>query len=376
MRKKCIALLFPLLALLIFLPLPALACGGPLSPNDSVHLTTAQTLVGWHNGIEYYMTNFAYSGEASKFGWVLPLPAQPQKIEEGSMSVFSDLSSEAAQGRSNRGWFSSGNYAANPGGAQVLQRKIIHSLNISIIQGNGLQIVNWARGNGFTVGAETQAHLLMYARASSIFMAARYELPPAHQSQSQNQGESVPILLTMKTPSLWIPVELLATDGGQTSANFYLLTDQPLVLSSWQSKLGLSPTGEDIPGAPGLTVFYRERLPDTFVQVMASEANMGWIWQHAWFTELSLFAPAAQVTYDIGISPSGVIHSAPFGTPPKTLIDHGLAQELPGWIPALPADSFWLVITGLLVLWLGATAFVFVRRKRRHSARTAPDPTQ
>ena len=372
MLKKGIALFFSLLALLVFLPLPALACGGPLSPNDSVHLTTAQTLVGWHNGIEYYMTNFAYSGEASQFGWVLPLPAQPQKIEEGSMPVFSDLKAETLQGSNNRGWFSSGNYAANPGGAQVLQRTIIHSLNISIIQGNGPQIVNWARQNGFTVDAETQTHLLMYARASSIFMAARYELPPAHQAQqAQNQGESVPILLTMRTPALWIPVELLATDSGQTSANFYLLTDQPLVLSSWQAKLGLSPTGEEVPGAPGLTVSYREQLPDSLVQVMASESNMGWIWQHAWFTELDLSAPAAQVTYDIGMGPSGVIHSAPFGTPPKTLIDHGLTQELPGWIPALPANSFWSIVIGLLVLWSGAAVFIFVLRRRRHSARSA-----
>lgn len=371
MLKKGIALFFPLLALLAFLPLPALACGGPLSPNDSIHLTTAQTLVGWHNGIEYYMTNFAYSGEASQFGWVLPLPAQPQKIEEGSMPVFSDLNSEAAQGSSNRGWFSSGTYATNPGGAQVLQRTIIHSLNISIIQGNGPQIVNWARENGFAVDAETQAHLLMYARASSIFMAARYELPSTHQSQAQKQGESAAILLTMKTPSPWIPVELLATDGGQTSAKFYLLTDQPLVLSSWQSKLGLSPTGEEVPGAPGLTVRYREQLPDSLVQVMASESNMGWIWQHAWFTELDLFAPAAQVTYDIGVGPSGVIHAAAFGTPPKALIDHGLTQELPGWIPALPTDSFWFVIIGLLVVWSGASVFTFVLRRRRRSARSA-----
>jgi hypothetical protein len=369
MLKKGIALFLPLLALLVFLPLPVLACGGPLSPNDSVHLTTAQTLVGWHNGIEYYMTNFAYSGEASKFGWVLPLPAQPQKIEEGSMQIFSDLEAETLQGSSNRGRFSSGSYAANPGGAQVLQKTTIHSLTISIIQGNGSQIVNWARENGFTVDAETQAHLLMYARASSIFMAARYELPSTQQAQKQ--GESTPILLSMRTPSLWIPVELLATDGGQTSANFYLLTDRPLALSSWQSKLGLSPTGEDVPGAPGLTVHYREQLPDTLVQTMASETNMGWIWQHAWFTELDLSAPAALVTYDIGISPSSVIHSAAFGTPPKTLINHGLTQELPAWIPALPADSFWPVIIGLLVVLSGAAAFIFVLRRRRHSTRSA-----
>ncbi len=371
MLKKGIALFLPLLAFLVFLPSPALACGGPLSPNDSIHLTTAQTLVGWHNGIEYYMTNFTYSGDASRFGWVLPLPAQPQKIEEGSMQVFSDLSSEAEHGSSNRGWFSSGYYAANSSSAQVLQKTTIHSLAISIIQGNGPQIVNWARGNGFSVNAETQAHLLMYARASSIFMAARYELPSTHQSQAQNQGESTPILLTIRTPSLWIPVELLATDGGQTSANFYLLTDQPLALSSWQSKLGLSPGGEDVPGAPGLTVRYREQLPDSLVQSMASETNMGWIWQHAWFTELDLFAPAAQVTYDIGVSPSGVIHAAPFGTPPQALIDHGIAQELPGWVPALPADSFWFVIIGVLMVLSGIFVSIFILRRHRRSTRPA-----
>src|SRR2546427_10421381 len=62
---------------------PALACGGLIAPNGAIRLQRATTLVAWHDGVERYMTSFSYNGEASSFRWIVPLPAVPEKGEEG-----------------------------------------------------------------------------------------------------------------------------------------------------------------------------------------------------------------------------------------------------------------------------------------------------
>src|SRR5438132_9295396 len=71
------------LGLFMMQALPAFACGALVAPNGSVRLSRATTLVAWHDGIERYMTSFTYQGDFSNFGWIVPLPAVPLKIEEG-----------------------------------------------------------------------------------------------------------------------------------------------------------------------------------------------------------------------------------------------------------------------------------------------------
>src|SRR5438445_6949185 len=71
------------LALFLTQALPAAACGGLIAPNGAIRLDRATTLVEWHNGVEHYFTSFSYHGEVSSFGWIVPLPAVPVRVEEG-----------------------------------------------------------------------------------------------------------------------------------------------------------------------------------------------------------------------------------------------------------------------------------------------------
>src|SRR5260221_13301222 len=70
------------LGLFAFQALPALACGGLIAPDGDVHLARATTFVGWHHGIEHYLTSFTYQGNATNVGWIVPLPAVPPHAEE------------------------------------------------------------------------------------------------------------------------------------------------------------------------------------------------------------------------------------------------------------------------------------------------------
>src|SRR5256886_17578251 len=70
-------------ALFLTQALPVAACGGLVAPNGAIRLAKATTLVEWHNGVEHSLTSFSYHGEASSFGWIVPLPAVSGKVEEG-----------------------------------------------------------------------------------------------------------------------------------------------------------------------------------------------------------------------------------------------------------------------------------------------------
>src|SRR5919197_3289480 len=77
--------LVPVLALVI-LALgsgAALACGGLVAPGHAEVLRKATTLSAWHAGYEHYVTGFRFAGNASNFGYIVPLPGVPVKIEKG-----------------------------------------------------------------------------------------------------------------------------------------------------------------------------------------------------------------------------------------------------------------------------------------------------
>src|ERR1051326_4059675 len=93
--KKVTAGAVVALGLLMVQTLPALACGGLIAPDGDVRLDRAATLIAWHDGIEHYMTSFAYEGTASSLGWIVPLPAEPiSPVVEGGAWTLQRLNRE------------------------------------------------------------------------------------------------------------------------------------------------------------------------------------------------------------------------------------------------------------------------------------------
>jgi hypothetical protein len=363
-------LIIPVLALVLslFQVQYVFACGGLIAPDGDVRLERASTLVSWHNGVEHYLTSFAYQGDnpVANVGWIVPLPAVPEKIEAGGAWTFQRLSIES---HPRRFAFDAPLSATASGSAQVLQQVQVEALNVTVVKGSGQEILTWASQNGFFVDNDTRAHLLVYAQGSPVFMAAKYDTQAA-QARHQLQGNGVPLLITMKTAHPWVPLEVLAIDGQQVQADLYFLTDMPLNVSDINAKVGQSAVGSPVPNATNLTVAYQEKLTDQFYKDLSSDRNMGWVQRDSWFTYLSLDAPSEKVTYDLGISNDGVIHLVPFGTPPMTVVDG--VDSLPKWLPALPLHtlewvaSFLVIFAVIVLIWR-------VRSKRKGPTKKAPD---
>ncbi len=356
------------LGLFAFQALPAFACGGLVAPNGAVRLSRATTFVAWHDGIERYLTAFTYQGDVSNLGWIVPLPAVPLKIEEGGAWTLQRLNRETHP--IERSALQFANVAGTADSAQVLQQVKIEALNITVLRGSGQAVLDWAGSNGFFLNEDTRSHLLAYAQGSPIFMAAKFDTTAA-RARHQIQGDGAPILITMRTPHLWVPLEVLALDGQQVQADLYLLTDKPVNTSDFNALVGQSPVGSEIPGAPGFQVAFQEEMNPTLFHDLSTDRNMGWVWQNSWVTYLSLDAPDSAVTYDLGISPNGVIRLAHYGTPPMAVVDGPATHPLPSWFPQMPIGTPQMLLGGVLLLSIGgALFFLFRARARSHSRST------
>ena len=349
------------LGLFAFQALPAFACGGLVAPNGAVRLSRATTFVAWHDGIERYLTAFTYQGDVSNLGWIVPLPAVPLKIEEGGAWTLQRLNRETHPIVHSPEIFAA---AQNADSVQVLQQVKIEALNITVLRGNGQAVLDWASSNGFSVNDDTRSHLLIYAKGSPIFMAAKFDTAAA-RARHQIQGDGAPILITMRTTHLWVPLEVLALDGQQVQADIYLLTDGPVNTSDVGALVGQSPVGSEIPGATGFTVAFQEKMNSTLFHDLSTDRNMGWVWQDSWVTYLNLDAPYTAVTYDLGISPNGVIRLAHFGTPPMAVADSLATQALPSWLPQMPIGTPQVLLGVILVFAIGSGLFMVSRARRR-----------
>jgi hypothetical protein len=363
-RKFAIPLFATFIALGVFafLALPALACGGLVAPNGAVRLSRATTFVAWHDGIERYLTAFTYQGDVSNLGWIVPLPAVPLKIEEGGAWTLQRLNRETHPIEFNA--FHLANGVATADSAQVLQQVKIEALNITVLRGSGQEVLNWATSNGFSLNDDTRSHLLIYAKGSPIFMAAKFDTAAA-RARHQIQGDGAPILITMRTPHLWVPLEVLALDGQQVQADLYLLTDGPVNTTDFKALIGQSPVGSEIPGATGFTVAFQEKMNASLFHDLSTDRNMGWVWQNSWVTYLNLDAPDSTVTYDLGVSSNGVIRLAHFGTQPMAVVDGPAAQALPSWLPLMPIGTPQVLLGVVLLLAIGSGLFMFFRIRGR-----------
>lgn len=340
--------------------LPAAACGSLVAPDGDVRLARAATLVAWHGGIEHYLSSFTYQGSESDVGWIIPLPVVPISIQDGGAWTLQRLFREThpIQATSSAAF---GERSAAAASTVVVEQVQVEALNVTVLQGSGHEVLDWCAQNGFQITGDTRSHLLIYAQGSPVFLAAKYDTRAA-QARHQIQGDGVPLLLTMRVPHPWVPLEVLALDGQQVHADLYLLADTPANVSELAAAIGQSPVGASVPGASGFQVAFQEPVSTQLYHDLSTDRNMGWVWQNAWLTYLTLDANPETVTYDLGVAPDGVIHLAPFGTPPMAVVDKAATRALPNWLPRLPIGTPEWLLAAALILVVGGVAYCFIFR--------------
>lgn len=324
----------------------AQACGFLVAANGAVRLERTTTFVVWEGGVERYITNFAFSGEVESFGTIIPLPAEPTEVRRAGDWTLQRLQREVTP-QVGRLALSEVEFAAADGGAEVLLRTQIDSLDIVVLKGGGDQVLEWVNANGFDLpeGPETDHLLDYYASRSPYFLAARFDAVAAGEDGFVN-GDGIPVQITMPTIRPWVPLHILhgaAPDTEIIEADVFLLT----------------PERPDLLYGEGLTIERSERASASLLDDLRSDENMEWIPETAWFTYLALETPAANVTYDLSVGVDGLAPSfvdagfTRFEPTPDQLEAFGLEQSGSGaWI-ALSAAVLGVlggIVGGLVVV--------------------------
>ncbi|CAN5576763.1 hypothetical protein BH23CHL8_BH23CHL8_00980 [soil metagenome] len=157
---------------LILATAPVLACGGLIGPNGAVNLLRTTTLAGYHDGIEHYITAFAYAGGGGEFGSIIPLPGVPTSVEKGGDWTLQRLVLETSPVLALA---SSATGVEEDGGVEILLEARIDALDITVLKGGGAAVAEWAAGHGFVLSDDAPGVLDFYARRIPIFLAAVFD---------------------------------------------------------------------------------------------------------------------------------------------------------------------------------------------------------
>ena len=311
--------------LMLVLAAPALACGGLVAPGHAEVLQKATTLAAWHDGLEHYVTGFQFAGGADRFGYIVPLPGVPTKIQKGGNWTLERLEREINPIQIVA-------LAASAPVAYdrvaVLQRVKIDALDIVVVRGGGPDVAAWAERNGFDLTPDTPRVLSAYSSQGAIFALARFDRAAAVE-KGLIQGQGTVIQFTIPTKAPWIPLRILAL-GKQGSelveADLFVLTDH----RPWFAP-GLS-------SMPGLQLRQQGWANDQLLTDLRSDRRMGWVpAKGMWLTAMTLHTTAAAIRSDLSIDgglPAGaVLTEGPAPTPAWTWLIIALlgVATVAGW---------------------------------------------
>ena len=295
--RRAFAVVAAATAITVALAGPAAACGGLIGPNGAVNLLRTTTFAGYHDGVEHYVTSFAFAGGGGAFGSLTPLPGVPTKVERGGDWTLQRLVRETEPAPRLFALEGAARDEAVGKSAKVLLEAKVDALDITILEGGGDAVGKWAKDHGFRLPPDAPEVLDFYARRSPIFMAAAFD-PVAAQQRGQQVGDGTPVHLTIPTQHPWVPLRILAlgkTGNEPVEADVYLLTDRrPKLLST--TAIGRGRT---------LDVVYDRKASDELLTDLRTDKGGDWVPRSAWLTKVRVGGPASDVTGDLAIDPTG-----------------------------------------------------------------------
>jgi hypothetical protein len=222
----------------VLMPAVASACGcfAPTTVASPVVQAGEKILFAKQNGNIIMHVQVQYSGPASDFGWLLPLPAVSMNsanmpgIDVGSQEVF-DALSQATQptyslttipcggsGSSGPGFGCAadslaGGFAApnsdqrDAGGSPLVKQDSVGPYNYAILKADDKsQMLNWLSTNGYVVPAGTDAAVMPYIRPGGYFLALRLK-------KGESTGDLQPVVLRYQSDLPMVPINLTAASA-------------------------------------------------------------------------------------------------------------------------------------------------------------------
>jgi hypothetical protein len=341
--RRVLTVLGAAVAFTVGVAAPAVACGGLIGPNGAVNLLRTTTFAGYADGVEHYVTSFAFAGGGGAFGSLTPLPGVPTKVERGGDWTLQRLVRETTPVALAARNFSAAAEAGAPT-AQVLMTAKVDALDITILKGGGDAVGKWAKDHGFRLPPDAPEVLDFYAARSPIFLAAAFDADEA-KKRGQEVGDGTPVHVEIPTPNPWVPLRILGLGkqaAEQVEADVYLLTEgRPKLLST-------TPIGKDAP----LSLEYDNAASESLLRDLRADKGGGWVPESGWLTKVRVSGTAADFTGDLAIDSTGrqepSLRAAGFDVP---LAAGPVSEEYrDSPVPAIAVGVMALAVLGVLVV--------------------------
>ncbi|MEY2427610.1 MAG: hypothetical protein QOJ40_495, partial [Verrucomicrobiota bacterium] len=245
-RRRPTSLLFA--AILMFVGTSSFADGCFVfrwNKQKDINEPTQKAIIFHDQNREDLILQVKYEGPAEDFGWLIPVPGQPE-VRQGSMQPFYELS------RLTQQQFREGLRYTTAGGntddqdVKVIEIKTVGAYEIAILSSaNASALADWLTAHHFSFPKEKQSVLDQYIQRHWFFVAARVNpegngfviksavAKPAGISAATRQklatGELHPIIISFPSEKCVFPLAISSVNGMASEISLYVLSAEPLV---------------------------------------------------------------------------------------------------------------------------------------------------
>ena len=203
---------------ILLMPLAALACGGFFTPETPLDQNIERIIFAAAPGSMTVYEQINYSGSASDFAWVLPVPSVP-KLDTAPISTFRNLDLQTAPqfigpeppqcGLPPLGPRPVGSGAPPPGGVNVYGSGTVGPFAYDVIgSSDPAALTKWLLGHHYHIPDQVQPAIQSYTQAHMLFLAMRL--------QPQTGVQDIqPVKVTFATtqPQVMIPLRMAASSA-------------------------------------------------------------------------------------------------------------------------------------------------------------------
>lgn len=181
-----------------------------------------KAVVFFSKGKERLIISPSYSGPASNFAWIVPVPARP-KVEILKGAIFHELKDITEPERPSTrapGMLSAPQMKDSP--VQVLERKIVGAYDVSVLKStDGKALMKWLKDNKYHLPAKALEPINYYVKNKWTFVASRVKTP--NSAKGLKSGTLAPISLTFPAKQPIYPLRLSSANPEPFSVLVYLL---------------------------------------------------------------------------------------------------------------------------------------------------------
>ncbi len=217
MKLRFTASIIMAICSILLMPLAALACGGFFTPGTPLDQNIERIIFAVAPGSMTVYEQINYSGSASDFAWVLPVPSVP-KLDTAPISTFRNLDQQTVPrfigpeppqcGLPPLG-LRPGSSGLPPRGVNVYSSGTVGPYAYDVIgSSDPAALSKWLLGHHYHIPDQVQPAIQSYTQAHMLFLAMRLQ-PQAGVQDIQ------PVKVTFATtqPQVMIPLRMAASSA-------------------------------------------------------------------------------------------------------------------------------------------------------------------